>query len=67
MFTIRDLKPRGPRGFFKIMKAARIYTKANLKEKFIVWEPLPCGKVKVSLSLIVQGNPSGLGPEIELF
>ena len=48
------------------MKAARIYTKANLKEKFIVWEPLPCGKVKVSLSLIVQGNPSGLGPEIEL-
>ena len=47
MFTIRDLKPRGPRGCIKILKAARIDTRANLRDRFIVWEPLPNGKVKV--------------------
>ena len=50
MFTIRDLKPRGPRGCIKILKAARIDTRANLRDRFIVWEPLPNGKVKVRLS-----------------
>ena len=52
MFTIRDLKPRGPRGCFKIMKAARIDTRANLRDRFILWEPLPNGKVKVSRGAI---------------
>ena len=52
VFTIRDLKPRGPRGCFKIMKAARIDTRANMRDRFIVWEPMPHGKVKVRCSLL---------------